>query len=83
MVTFAFGIVLGVVVGMLAIKVGQLSLGLGSAGGWGAELLGGIVEARDVVRADLYDAGQATRSREAVRIIGAAGAQQAGAAHEP
>ena len=33
MVTFAFGIVLGVVVGMLAIKVGQLSIGLGSAGG--------------------------------------------------
>ena len=33
MVTFAFGIALGVVVGMLAINVGQLSLGLGSAGG--------------------------------------------------
>lgn len=33
MVTFAFGIALGVVVGMLSIKVGQLSLGLGSAGG--------------------------------------------------
>jgi len=33
MVTFAFGIALGVVVGMLAIKVGQLSIGLGSAGG--------------------------------------------------
>ena len=33
MVTFAFGIVLGVVVGMLAINIGQLSIGLGSAGG--------------------------------------------------
>ncbi|MEN8802326.1 MAG: TrkA C-terminal domain-containing protein [Thiogranum sp.] len=33
MVTFAFGIVLGVAVGMLSIKVGQLSIGLGSAGG--------------------------------------------------
>ena len=33
MVTFAFGIVLGVVVGMLSVKVGQLSIGLGSAGG--------------------------------------------------
>jgi putative transport protein len=33
MVTFAFGIVFGVVVGLLAIKVGQLSIGLGSAGG--------------------------------------------------
>ena len=33
MVTFAFGIALGVVVGMLAINVGQLSIGLGSAGG--------------------------------------------------
>jgi putative transport protein len=33
MVTFAFGIALGVVVGMLAVKVGQLSIGLGSAGG--------------------------------------------------
>ena len=33
MVTFAFGIAFGVVIGMLAINVGQLSLGLGSAGG--------------------------------------------------
>ena len=33
MVTFAFGIALGVAVGMLSINVGQLSLGLGSAGG--------------------------------------------------
>ena len=33
MVTFAFGIALGVLVGMLSINVGQLSLGLGSAGG--------------------------------------------------
>ena len=33
MVTFAFGIALGVAVGMLTINVGQLSLGLGSAGG--------------------------------------------------
>ncbi len=33
MVTFAFGIALGVVVGLLAIQVGQLSIGLGSAGG--------------------------------------------------
>jgi putative transport protein len=33
MVTFAFGIAVGVVIGMLAIKVGQLSIGLGSAGG--------------------------------------------------
>lgn len=33
MLTFAFGIAIGVVVGMLAIKVGQLSIGLGSAGG--------------------------------------------------
>ena len=33
MVTFAFGIALGVVVGMLAVQVGQLSIGLGSAGG--------------------------------------------------
>ena len=33
MVTFAFGIVVGVIVGLLAIKVGQLSIGLGSAGG--------------------------------------------------
>jgi putative transport protein len=33
MVTFAFGIVFGVIVGLLAINVGQLSIGLGSAGG--------------------------------------------------
>ena len=33
MVTFAFGIVFGVIVGLLAITVGQLSIGLGSAGG--------------------------------------------------
>lgn len=33
MVTFAFGICLGVVVGLFAINVGQLSIGLGSAGG--------------------------------------------------
>jgi putative transport protein len=33
MVTFAFGIAAGVVVGMLAIKIGGLSIGLGSAGG--------------------------------------------------
>jgi putative transport protein len=33
MVTFAFGIAAGVVIGLLAIKVGQLSIGLGSAGG--------------------------------------------------
>jgi putative transport protein len=33
MVTFAFGIVFGVIVGLLAVKVGQLSIGLGSAGG--------------------------------------------------
>lgn len=33
MVTFAFGIAVGVVIGMLAITVGQLSIGLGSAGG--------------------------------------------------
>lgn len=33
MVTFAFGICLGVVVGLFAISVGQLSIGLGSAGG--------------------------------------------------
>jgi putative transport protein len=33
MLTFAFGIVFGVLVGLLAIKVGQLSIGLGSAGG--------------------------------------------------
>ena len=33
MVTFAFGIAFGVVVGLIAINVGQLSIGLGSAGG--------------------------------------------------
>jgi len=33
MVTFAFGIAAGVVIGLLAVKVGQLSIGLGSAGG--------------------------------------------------
>ena len=33
MVTFAFGIAIGVVVGLLAIHIGQLSIGLGSAGG--------------------------------------------------
>ncbi|MEZ4483277.1 MAG: TrkA C-terminal domain-containing protein [Syntrophotaleaceae bacterium] len=33
MVTFAFGIALGVVIGLIAIKVGHLSIGLGSAGG--------------------------------------------------
>ena len=33
MVTFAFGIAFGVVVGLFAIEVGQLSIGLGSAGG--------------------------------------------------
>jgi putative transport protein len=33
MVTFAFGIAIGVVIGMLAINIGQLSIGLGSAGG--------------------------------------------------
>jgi len=33
MVTFAFGIVIGVIVGLLSVKVGQLSIGLGSAGG--------------------------------------------------
>ena len=33
MVTFSFGIVFGVIVGLLAVKVGQLSIGLGSAGG--------------------------------------------------
>jgi putative transport protein len=33
MVTFAFGIALGVVIGLFAVNVGQLSLGLGSAGG--------------------------------------------------
>jgi len=33
MVTFSFGIAAGVVIGLLAVKVGQLSIGLGSAGG--------------------------------------------------
>jgi putative transport protein len=33
MVTFAFGIAIGVVIGLFAITVGQLSIGLGSAGG--------------------------------------------------
>jgi putative transport protein len=33
MVTFAFGIAFGVLIGMLAIHIGQLSIGLGSAGG--------------------------------------------------
>jgi putative transport protein len=33
MVTFAFGIAFGVVIGLFAVKVGQLSIGLGSAGG--------------------------------------------------
>ena len=33
MVTFAFGIAFGVVIGPLSVKVGQLSIGLGSAGG--------------------------------------------------
>lgn len=33
MVTFAFGIAIGVVIGMVAINIGQLSIGLGSAGG--------------------------------------------------
>lgn len=33
MVTFCFGTCLGVLIGLLAIKVGQLSIGLGSAGG--------------------------------------------------
>ena len=33
MVTFAFGIAFGVVIGMFAVNVGQLSIGLGSAGG--------------------------------------------------
>ena len=33
MVTFAFGIVAGVIVGLLAVQVGQVSIGLGSAGG--------------------------------------------------
>jgi putative transport protein len=33
MVTFSFGIAFGVVIGLFAVNVGQLSLGLGSAGG--------------------------------------------------
>ncbi len=33
MVTLAFGIALGVVIGLISINVGQLSIGLGSAGG--------------------------------------------------
>ncbi|MEN8166668.1 MAG: TrkA C-terminal domain-containing protein [Pseudomonadota bacterium] len=33
MVTFAFGIAVGVLIGLLAINIGQLSIGLGSAGG--------------------------------------------------
>jgi putative transport protein len=33
MVTFAFGIAFGVIIGLLAVNVGQLSIGLGSAGG--------------------------------------------------
>lgn len=33
MVTFAFGIAFGVLIGLFAVNVGQLSLGLGSAGG--------------------------------------------------
>jgi putative transport protein len=33
MVTFAFGIASGVVIGLFAVNVGQLSIGLGSAGG--------------------------------------------------
>ena len=33
MVTFAFGIAIGVIIGLFAITVGQLSIGLGSAGG--------------------------------------------------
>ena len=33
MVTFAFGISIGVVIGLLAVTVGNLSIGLGSAGG--------------------------------------------------
>jgi putative transport protein len=33
MVTFAFGIAIGVVIGLFAFTVGQLSIGLGSAGG--------------------------------------------------
>ena len=33
MVTFAFGIAIGVLIGLLAITIGQFSIGLGSAGG--------------------------------------------------
>jgi putative transport protein len=33
MVTFAFGIAIGVVIGLFAVNVGRLSIGLGSAGG--------------------------------------------------
>ena len=33
MVTFAFGIAIGVVIGLFSVSVGQLSIGLGSAGG--------------------------------------------------
>lgn len=33
MVTFAFGIAIGVIVGLFSISIGQLSIGLGSAGG--------------------------------------------------
>ncbi len=33
MVTFAFGICLGVIIGLFAITIGQLSIGLGAAGG--------------------------------------------------
>jgi putative transport protein len=33
MVTFAFGIAIGVIIGLFSISVGQLSIGLGSAGG--------------------------------------------------
>ncbi len=33
MVTFAFGIAIGVVIGLFSVTVGQLSIGLGSAGG--------------------------------------------------
>ena len=33
MVTFAFGIVVGVLVGLLSVTIGQLSIGLGTAGG--------------------------------------------------
>ena len=40
MVTFAFGIAFGVVVGLFAVNVGQLSIGLGSAGGLLASGLG-------------------------------------------